>query len=197
MISKAIHDLYDWTLRLAAHKNAPRSLAAISFIESSFFPLPPDIMLIPMCVARRDKAFYYAFICTISSVLGGIFGYAIGYFLYETLGKAILDFYGAAAQFDVFRQRYNEWGGWIVFGAGLTPFPYKVITIASGSVQMNIALFAFASLVGRAARFYLVAALIWKFGAPIQQFIEKYLGLLTFVFFVLLIGGFVAIKYLI
>ena len=192
---KFIRAIYDWTLRLAAHRRATWGLAGISFIESSVFPIPPDVVLIPMCLANRSRAFFYATICTAASVLGGVFGYAIGFFLFETLGRAILEFYGMFEKFDLFQKRYNDWGGWIVFGAGLTPFPYKVITIASGVTKMNLLVFIVASVIGRAARFFLVAALIWKFGAPIKTFIEKYMGILTILFFALLIGGFIALKY--
>lgn len=196
MISRWIHDLYQWTLRISGHKNATAGLAAVSFTESSFFPIPPDIVLIPMCVARRDKAFYYAFICTVSSVIGGFFGYAIGYFLFETIGEPILKFYAATESFETLKQTYDQWGGWIIVAKGMTPIPYKILTILSGALHQNLMVFAVASVVARAMRFYLVAALIWKFGAPIQAFIEKRLMLMTTLFLVLLIGGFVAIKYM-
>lgn len=196
MISRLIHDLYDWTLRLAVHRRATWGLAGVSFAESSFFPIPPDIILIPMCVARRDRAFHYAFICTVSSVIGGFFGYAIGYFLFEVIGRPIIDFYGATDGFDSLKATYDEWGGWIIVAKGMTPFPYKVLTILSGAFHQNLLVFSIASVVARAMRFYLVAGLIWKFGAPIQQFIEKRLMLMTTIFLVLLIGGFVAIKYI-
>lgn len=194
---KIIRSMYDWTLRVASHRHATWGLFGIAFTESSFFPIPPDVVLMPMCIANRSKAFFYATICCLGSVFGGLFGYAIGFFFFETLGKPILEFYGAMAQFQTFQAKYNEWGGWIVFGAGLTPIPYKVITIASGVTHMDIPLFIITSYFGRAMRFYLVAALLWKFGEPIKIFIEKYLGLLTFLFFALLIGGFVIIKYLV
>lgn len=197
MISRWIHDLYNWTLRLSAHRHAKAGLAAVSFAESSFFPIPPDIVLIPMCVARRDKAFTYALICTIASVIGGFFGYAIGYFLYEAIGRVILEFYGATEKFEALKHTYDQWGGWIIVAKGMTPLPYKILTILSGALHQNLLVFAVASVVARAMRFYLVAALIWKFGAPIQAFIEKRLMLVTTLFLVLLIGGFVAIKYMI
>lgn len=183
-------------LRVAAHKHAAWWLAGLSFIESSFFPFPPDMTLIPMCLAHREKSFRYALICTVSSALGGVFGYGIGYFLFASIGQPIVDFYGLGEQFIAFRGHYNEWGGWIVFAAGLTPMPYKMITIASGVTHMDLFLFFIASLAGRGMRFYLVAALLWKFGAPIKLFIEKYMGLLTIFFFVLLISGFIGLKYL-
>lgn len=196
MISRSIRNLYDWALRISAHRHATAGLAAVSFAESSFFPIPPDIVLIPMCVARRDKAFTYAFICTVSSVIGGFAGYAIGYFLYEAIGQPILEFYGATDKFDALKQTYDQWGGWIIVAKGMTPIPYKILTILSGALHQNLAVFAAASVVARAMRFYLVAGLIWKFGAPIQAFIEKRLMLVTTLFLVLLIGGFVAIEYL-
>ena len=191
-----LRSLYNWTMRLAAHKHALWALAFISFIESSVFPIPPDILLIPMVLANRSKAWIYAGVCSISSVLGGFFGYAIGYFLYDTIGIQILSFYGYTEQFGSFQDKYNEWGAWIVLGAGLTPFPYKVITIASGVTQLNILTFAAASIVARGLRFFLVAGLLWKYGEPMRLFIEKYLGWLTILGFTLLISGFISIKYL-
>lgn len=196
MISTLIRRLYDWTLHIAGHRHATLGLAGVSFAESSFFPLPPDIILIPMCVARRDKAFYYAFVCTVSSVIGGFAGYAIGYFLFETIGQAILEFYGATDSFAALKHTYDVWGGWIIVAKGMTPIPYKILTILSGALHQNLLIFGVASIAARSMRFFLVAALIWKFGAPIQEFIEKRLMLMTTLFLVLLIGGFVVIEYL-
>ncbi len=190
-----IRAIYDWTLSLARHRRATWGLAGVSFIESSVFPIPPDLILIPMVIARPDRAWVYAGVCTIASALGGLLGYAIGYFLYESAGLAILEFYGYTQKFEEFAAAYNEWGAWIVFGAGLTPFPYKVITIASGVTQMDVAIFVLASVIGRGLRFFAVAGLLRYFGAPIQAFIEKRLGLLTILFFVLLFGGFVLVRY--
>jgi membrane protein YqaA with SNARE-associated domain len=188
--------LYDWTMRLAASDRAPAGLALVSFIESSFFPIPPDLMLIPMALANRLKAFWYASIATIASVLGGLFGYAIGYFLFDTVGKPLLDLYGYGGKFQEFATQYREYGAWIVFMAGLTPFPYKVITIASGVAAMNVPIFIVASIFGRAGRFFAVAALLYFFGQPIRAFIERYFGILTVLFFLLLIGGFAAVRFL-
>lgn len=188
--------LYDWTMGLAGHRHAERSLAAVSFVESSFFPIPPDIMLIPMILANRAKAFRIALICTIASVLGGLAGYAIGMFLFEQLGRPMLEFYGHAAKFDEFQTTYNEWGAWAVFIAGVTPFPYKVITILSGLTALDVFIFTFASVLARGLRFFLVAGLLWYFGEPIRTFIEKRLGLMFTLFCVLLIGGFVALKFI-
>ncbi|MAL79417.1 MAG: cytochrome B [Sneathiella sp.] len=188
--------LYDFTMSLAAKPRAKWFLGGVSFIESSFFPIPPDVLLIPMVLANRAEAWRLAFICSVTSVLGGMFGYLVGAFFFELIGAPIIDFYGYADKFIEFSAAYNEWGGWIVAFFGLTPFPYKVITIASGVTHLDIFVFIFASVMSRSLRFFIVAGLLWKFGAPIQVFIEKYLGLLTILFFVLLIGGFVAIKYL-
>ena len=194
---KYVRKLYDWAIQIAVHKKAPWLLGGLAFIESSFFPIPPDITLIPMCIAARSKSFFYATIATISSAAGGLLGYAIGFFLFNTIGVAILNFYGLMDQFHTFQDKYNEWGGWIVFGGGLTPIPYKIITIASGVTHMNLPIFIITSIAGRAIRFYLVAGLLWKYGEPIKYFIEKYMGMLTIVFFIILIGGFISLKYLI
>ena len=188
--------LYAWTLRQAASPHALWILAAVAFIESSVFPIPPDILLIPMVIAMRDRAWLIAAICMVASVLGGMAGYGIGFFLYESVGQAILEFYGKLEKFESFQALYNEWGAWIVMMGGLTPFPYKVITIASGVTGLNIVTFTIFSIIARGMRFFLIAWLLWKFGAPIKLFIEKYLGLLTIVFFVLLVGGFALLKFL-
>jgi len=186
--------LYDWTMETAAQKNAVWVLAAVAFVESSVFPIPPDVLLIPMVLAARNSAWRYAAICTIASVLGGMLGYAIGSGLYEGVGRPILDFYGYGAKFSDFTARYNEYGGWIVFIAGVTPFPYKVITIASGVTDLDFATFTTASVLARGLRFFVVAALLYWIGQPIREFIEKRLGLLFTIFCVLLIGGFLLIK---
>lgn len=191
-----IRRLYDWTLALAARPNALWLLAVIAFIESSVFPIPPDIMIIPMVLAARTQAWRIAGVATIASVLGGFAGYAIGLFLFETLGQPLIDFYGYGSDFDNFQSLYTEWGAWIVFGAGLTPFPYKVITIASGVVALDPVVFGVASILARGLRFYVEAALLWKFGPPIRDFIEKRLGIVTFIAFVLLIGGFAAVRWI-
>jgi len=188
--------LYAWTLRQAVHPYALWILALVSFIESSVFPIPPDILLIPMVLAARDRAWLIALVCTIASVLGGLLGYAIGALLFEALGQPVLAFYGYLDQFAEFQARYNEWGAWIVFGAGLTPFPYKVITIASGVSGLDLVTFTIASILARGLRFFLVAALLWWFGEPIRRFIEQNLGWLTIAFFVMLFGGFLVLKVL-
>ena len=191
-----LRSLYDWTMLLATHRRARLWLALVSFAESSFFPIPPDVILIPMVLANRLRAWSLALICTLSSVMGGLAGYAIGALLFELVGKPLLALYGYGETFRHFTAQYNDWGAWIVAGAALTPFPFKVITIASGVADLNLVVFIVASVLARGARFYAEAALLWKYGAPIQSFIERNLGILTTVFFVLLVGGFVLIKYL-
>ena len=187
---------YDWVMGLAARPDAMWALAAISFIESSVFPIPPDVLLIPMVLAARTRAWRIALVCTVASVLGGMAGYAVGTFLYDGVGRPLLEFYGYAARFADFQRRYHEWGAWIVFIAGITPFPYKVITIASGVTGLDLVTFTIASILARGLRFYLVAALLFWLGPPVRAFIERRLGLVTIVFVVLLFAGFVAIKYL-
>ncbi len=188
--------LYDWTLSLAQGRYALWALAAIAFVESSFFPIPPDILMIPLILAQPKRAFWIATVCTVASVLGGLLGYYIGWGLFETVGKPILDFYGKAAAFDSFAERFNQYGAWAVLIAGVTPFPFKVVTIASGATGLSLPIFILSAIVARALRFFLVAALLWKYGAPIRDFIERRLGLVFTVFCVLLVGGFIVVKYL-
>ena len=187
--------LYDWMMRLAGNDKAPHALFWIAFVESSVFPIPPDVMLVPMVLANRAKAWILATICTIGSVIGGIAGYAIGYYLFEYLGEPILNFYGYGQKLQDAADLFNDWGPWILIAKGWTPFPYKVLTISAGFFKMNIVAFILASIVARAMRFYLVAALLFWFGPPIRDFIERRLSLVTTVFVVLLVGGFVAIRY--
>ena len=188
--------LYDRVLRLSAHPRAPAWLAGVSFAESSVFPIPPDAMLIPMCLARPDRAYRYALICTIASVLGGILGYAIGYFLFEAVAAPVLRAYGYADALVRFQEWYDRWGAMVILVKGLTPIPYKIVTIASGAASFDFFIFLIASIVTRGARFFLVAALIRRFGAPIQGFIEKRLTLVTTVAAVVVVLGFVALRYL-
>ncbi len=191
-----VRSIYDWMINLSASPKALWFLAIVAFAESSFFPIPPDIMLIPMVLAMPQKAWKIAGIATISSVIGGYFGYGIGVFFFDLIARPILNFYGYMQQFEVFKEYYHQWGAWIVFGAGITPFPYKIITIASGVVRLDLLTFTVASIIARGMRFYLVAWLLKKYGAPMRIFIEKNLGILSVLFLILLIGGFAAIKYL-
>ena len=191
-----IRRLYDWVMGLAGHRQAPWWLFVISFIESSFFPIPPHIMLIPMVLADRARAWWFAAIATVSSVLGGVGGYLIGYLLFDQIGKPVIDLYGHGDKFAEFADGYNAYGAWIVLFAGATPFPYKVITIASGVTALNFWVFLIASIVARSAVFFAIAGLLYAFGQPIRAFIERRLGLLFTIFLVLLFGGFVAVRYL-
>jgi len=191
-----IRRLYDWTMGLAGHPRAMWALAAVAFVESSVFPIPPDVLMIPMVLAAREKAWKIAFVATLASVLGGCLGYAIGYGFMDTIGKPVLEFYGKADKFDELAARFNDYGGWAVLIAGVTPFPYKVITIFSGATQLPLPLFLAVSVVARALRFFVVAGLLWRFGAPIRDFIERWLGPLFTAFVVLLIGGFYALRFL-
>ena len=187
---------YNWTLEKAQHKNAKWYLSLISFAESSFFPIPPDILLIPMALASKANTLFYAFICTLFSVLGGILGYAIGYFFYNSVGIYIVDFYHLENSFNIFESYYKEFGILIVLGAGITPFPYKFITIASGVFGLNIFLFIIVSIIGRGLRFYLIAILLYFFGEKIKLIIDKYFNILTIVFFILLVGSVFIIRFL-
>lgn len=188
--------LYNWTLSLAESPHALWALAIVAFIESSVFPIPPDILMIPLIIARPSQAFKIAAIATVSSVLGGLLGYFIGYGAFETVGRPVLEFYGKDAYFDEFAVKYNEWGAWAVLMAGVTPFPYKVITILSGTTGLSLPVFIVASIVARALRFFIVASLLWKFGNPIRDFIERRLGFVFSAFVVILLGGFYAVKFL-
>lgn len=189
--------LYDWTINLAGHKHAIIALALIALIESSIFPIPPDILLIPIVLAMRDRAWFAASVCTIASVIGGVLGYGIGFFMYEQIGKPILDLYNYTVKFSEFQNAYNQWGAWSVFFAGVTPFPYKVITILSGMTGLSLPVFILASIIARGARFFIIAALLWKYGNPIQEFIERRLGALFILFVILLLGGFAIVKFII
>ena len=183
-------------LRLSASKNAMWFLFLVAFAESSFFPIPPDIMLIPMVLTMPKNAFKIAGLCTVASVIGGCFGYLIGAGFFELIAEPILNMYNAMDKFKEFENYYHEYGAWIVFGAGITPFPYKIITIASGAVRLDLFVFTIASILARGIRFYFIAWLLKKYGEPMKAFIEKNLGWLSVLFLVLLIGGFYLIKYL-
>ncbi len=187
--------LYDWTIGLAESPRAPQALAAVSFSESSFFPVPPDVMLVPMTMARPDKAWHYATICTIASVLGGILGYAIGALLYDTVGAWLIKLYGYGDKMEAFRALYQQHGHWIILIKGFTPIPFKLVTIASGLAGYDFLMFVLLSAVTRGARFFLVAGLMNRFGGPIRRFIEANLTLVGIVTVVAILGGFVVAKY--
>jgi membrane protein YqaA with SNARE-associated domain len=184
--------LYDMVMRLAASPKAELWLALVSFAESSFFPAPPDLMLMPMCLARRDRALRYALVCTVASVLGGLLGYAIGYYV----GDGLLRLMGMAAKLEAFQSLYAEIGVWVILIKGLTPIPYKLVTIASGVAHFDLGVFVLASATTRAARFFAVAGLIKLFGAPVQAFVEKRLTLVTTGFAILVVLGILALKFI-
>lgn len=191
-----IRQMYGWTMSLASGRHAPSALAAVSFAESSFFPIPPDVMLVPMVLAKRAKAFAYAGICTIASVLGGILGYLIGFTLYASLGQWLISAYGLGDDMATFQQSYATWGAAIILLKGLTPIPYKLVTIASGFAGYNFPLFVLLSLITRGARFFLEAWLLRRYGEPIRDFIENRLEWVALGVAVLIIGGFVAVRYI-
>ncbi|MFO1037163.1 MAG: YqaA family protein [Geminicoccaceae bacterium] len=187
---------YDWMMALAAGPNAERALAVVAFLESSIFPIPPDAMVVPMVLAKPQAAWRIATIATVASVVGGLAGYAIGHFLYATLGQWIIGVYGLGTKFEQFAATWNEWGVWIILIKGLTPIPYKLVTIASGVAGFPLLPFVLASIVTRGARFFLLAGLLKLYGAPIRDFIERRLTLVTSAFAGLIVVGFVALRYL-
>ena len=189
-----LKSLYNWTLKKAEHKYSSWILSIVSFSESSFFPIPPDVLLIPMIIAKRTKAWAYALICTLSSVIGGVAGYAIGFFLFNSIGILIVEFYHLSNSFNTFENYYKEYGILIVLGAGFTPFPFKFITIASGVFSLNIFLFILTAFVARGLRFYLLTSLLFIFGEKIKILIDKYFNILAGLFFILLLGSFMVIK---
>ena len=193
---KLLRSLYNWTLKKAEHRHSSWILGIVSFTESSFFPIPPDILLIPMIIAKRVQAWMYAFICTFSSVLGGVAGYAIGYFFYSSIGVLIIDAYHLSSSFNTFESYYNEYGILIVLGAGFTPFPFKFITIASGVFNLNIFLFIITAIIARGLRFYLLAGLLFVFGEKIKVLIDKYFNMFAILFFILLVGSVLLIKFI-
>lgn len=193
-LQNIIRKTYDLMLKWSASPNAMFWLFLVAFAESSFFPIPPDIMLIPMILATPTKAWKIAGVATLASLIGGYFGYAIGVFAFDMIAEPILNFYHALDKFHTFENYYHQYGAWIVFGAGITPFPYKIITIASGVVHLDLIVFTIASILARGMRFFVVAWLLKKYGEPMKYFIDKHLGKLSILFLILLIAGFVAVK---
>ena len=191
-----LRGLYNWTMRMAEGPRALWALAVVAFVESSVFPIPPDLLIIPMVLATPHRAWLIALVATVSSVLGGIAGYAIGYFFYEALGQPILEALGKADSMAEFNERFNGVGFWAVLAAGVTPFPYKVITIMSGWTAMPLGTFVVTSIIARALRFFVVAGLLWAFGAPVREFIERRLGLVFTLFVIVLVGGFYMVRYI-
>lgn len=190
-----LRKLYDWVLSLARHRHATKALAAVSFAESSFFPIPPDVMLAPMVVTRPERAYFYATVCTVASVLGGILGYAIGHFL-EPVGMWLLAVMGKADTFEASKALFQQHGAWVILIKGLTPIPYKLITIAAGVFAFNLPLFILLSVITRAARFFLVAFVVKTFGPAMLEIVEKRLALWTLLFVVVLVGAIVAVRFI-
>ena len=181
--------LYDWVLRISEHPRALWVLAAVSFAESSFFPIPPDVMVVPMALAKRAQAYTIAAVCTVSSVLGGLAGYAIGFYLYESLGQWLIGLYGLERGAEEFHSWYAEWGTWVILIKGLTPIPYKLVTIVSGAAKFDLLVFTLASIATRGARFFIIAALIKAYGEPVRAFVEKRLDMVAWTFLIVLVGG--------
>ena len=191
---RILRRLYDWVLHWAHTPYGVWALFILSFTESSFFPIPPDVLLIALAISIPAKSFRYALICSIGSVIGGLFGYLIGYGFMDIVGFRIIEFYDLHAQYEKLKIFYVKYDVLIVFIAAFTPIPYKLITITAGAFNINIFTFAIASAIGRAARFYLVAWLIHRFGRHISKFIDKYFNILSVIFVILLIAGYIAIK---
>lgn len=186
--------LYHWVLSWAEHPQATWALFALAFAESSFFPIPPDVLLIALCLGQPRRAWWYAAVCTTASVLGGLAGYAIGMGLYESVGRPILEFYGLMEKYGEVQELYRRYDVWAVGIAGLTPIPYKAFTVTAGAFGISLPGFVAASIVGRGLRFGIVAALLRLWGEPAREFIDRHLGILTILFAVLLIGGFFVIR---
>ena len=188
--------LYDWCIAAAGKPHATWLMGAISFVESSFFPIPPDVMLIPMSLARPDKAYFYAAVCTVASVAGGVLGYFIGSVLYDSIGLWLIHLYGYGDKVEAFREAYAQWGGWIILLKGLTPIPYKIVTIASGFAGYNLPMFIGLSILARGGRFFLLAFLLHRYGAQARVIIEERLGLWVTIGAIVLVGGIIAALYL-
>jgi membrane protein YqaA with SNARE-associated domain len=191
-----LHRLYARTLALAGSKRAAWWLAVISFAESSFFPIPPDVLLVPMILARPERAWRLAAVCTVASVAGGVLGYIIGYAVFDQLARPLIDLYGYGTRFEAFQAMYADYGLWVILVKGLTPIPYKIVTIASGAAKFDFLTFLAASIVTRGARFFILAGLLRLFGSPIRDFIERRLTLVTSAVAATIVGGFLLLKLL-
>jgi membrane protein YqaA with SNARE-associated domain len=194
MAGAMLRRFYDKVIALSERPAAPFWLFGIAFAEASFFPVPPDALLIPMALARPQRAFWFALICTSGSVLGGALGYAIGFFVFTRLAQPIVDFYHYQAAFAAFQQKFAQYGVWVILIKGLTPIPYKIVTIAAGAASFNFPLFMTASVITRGGRFFLLALLLRLFGDKVRHFIEKRLGLVTSLVAAGIVGGFLILK---
>lgn len=192
-----LRGLYDWTFSMAERRNALWVLAGVSFIESSVFPITPLVLLIPMVLARPDRAWLIAGVCTAASVAGGVAGWGIGYAFFEEIGRPVLEFYGKAEAFAEIAEKFRQFGAEAVLVAALTPFPYKVVTIASGAVSLSLPILIGVSIIGRGMQFFMIAGILWKFGPPAREFIERRLGMITTVLVLALVAGILAVRYLV
>ncbi len=195
-VPNGLRRMYDWVLSWAEHPRADLALAVLAFAEASFFPIPPDVLLIALSLSRPKKAFRWAFFCSVGSVLGGMAGYVLGWHFMALIGHRILDFYHLADKYEVVQHLYQKYDAWAVAAAGFTPLPYKLFTIAAGAFEINFAIFMVASALSRSARFFIVAGSIYIWGPSIRLFLEKYFNLLSVLFFILLVGGFILIKWI-
>ncbi len=193
-----LRKLYDWVLHWAETPYGVPALFILSFAESSFFPVPPDVLLIALSIALPQRALYFALVCSIASICGGIAGYGIGWGIWGIVRDFFFAYVPGFTQqlFEYIREQYEQYNFWVVFTAGFTPIPYKIITVSAGVFNIHFAIFVMASAVSRSARFFIVAGLIYKFGPSIKTFIDKYFNILGYLFIILLIGGFIVIKYL-
>lgn len=189
-----LRPLYNWILRRAARKDAVWWMAGVSFAESSFFPLPPDVMLVPMCLAQPKKLWWYVNVCAFASLIGGAFGYAVGYYLFESVGRLIIDLYNAQESFTRFQEMFSLYGPWFLILKGVTPIPYKLLTITAGFAKLDFTIFMLCSVVARFSRFYMIAILLHFYGPQVQEIIEKRLMLVTTVLLVIVIGGLLSFK---
>src|SRR6476646_5685163 len=191
-----LRSLYDWCIRAAEKPYAVWLMGVISFLESSIFPIPPDTMLIPMSLARPDRAWFYAHVCTLTSVAGGVLGYAVGALLYDSVGHWLIQLYGYGDKVEAFREAYAQWGAWIILLKGLTPIPYKIVTITSGFAGYNFGLFILFSIITRGARFFVLAFLLHRYGESARHIIEKRLGLWVLLGAIVIVIGLVGTLYL-
>jgi len=192
-----IRRLYDWTLSIAGSRRATWGLAGVSFAESSFFPVPPDVVLVPMVLAKPHKAWFYAGVCTVASVLGGLLGYAIGALLFDSVGQWIIHLYGLEQKADKFQESFAKWGLWVILIKGLTPIPYKLVTIVCGFAKFNLLVFMLASTATRGARFFLVALLLRVYGEPIRDLNERRLNTVALGVRGVIVLGFVIVRYVV
>lgn len=189
-----LRPLYNWILRRSARPDAAWWMAAVSFAESSFFPLPPDIMLIPMCLAEPKKLWWYTNLCAVASLLGGFLGFAIGYFLFDSIGRLIFDMYDLWEAYHGFQDSFNAVGPWLLILKGVTPIPYKLLAITAGMAKMDLVVFALCSVVARFSRYYMIAILLHFYGPQVQHIIEKRLMLVATVLLVVVVGGLLSFK---